>query len=157
VLVHHTSANPSNPNISVDTAITNASTYRAIDSTNPNHFISGTLGGQGVLEFAVVARTQGQTSSVSGQDFFAAMMAHFGVSNVRTIRAHWSAGIDLDTNIDQFNDATQRGLQDNDAAKETWTGQRARDYGLTNTRVIFKNPQGDHPGQYVEVTVEFTR
>jgi hypothetical protein len=146
-----------NPNILVDTAVTSASVYKAIDSTNPNHFITGTLAGQGVLEFTVVARTVGQSSGVSGQDFFAALMAHFGAANVNTIQARWSAGIDLDTNINQFNDATRRGLKDNDAAKYTWTGQRAKDYGFTNAKVIFKNPPGDHPGQYVEVAAEFTR
>jgi hypothetical protein len=72
-------------------------------------------------------------------------------------KTDWIAGIDLDTNIDQFNALTNQGKSDNDAAKGTWTGQRAADFQFTNVKVTWKDPPGNHPGQYTEVTVLFTR
>lgn len=155
LLVPNASANPHNPNLVVDPA-TRADLYKATDATNPNYLIRGTLAG-GVLEFTVVAKIPGQTGAVSGQDFFAAMMAHFTSGAVKSIEGHWISGIDLDTNIDRFNALTRQGLSDIDAAKRTWTGQRAKDYGFTNVRIYWKDPPGDHPGQYVEVKVSFTR
>lgn len=85
------------------------------------------------------------------------MMAHYG-NSVTKIEGHWVAGIDLETNIQQFNTYTGPGhnLSDNDAAKETWTGKRAKDHGFTNARVIFKDPP-NAPGNYIEVYAEFTR
>jgi hypothetical protein len=157
LLVYNALANPNNPNIVVDASVTSSSIYRATDCTNPNHSIRGTLGGQGVLEFTLVGRTPGQTSAVSGQDFVAAMMAHFGPANVKTIKGHWIAGIDLGTNIDQFNALTRQGLSDIDAAKNVWTGQRAKDYGFLNVKIDFKDPPRNAPGQYVEVIASFTR
>jgi hypothetical protein len=153
--VHDMPANPNNPNIVVAPS-TSPALYKATDRTNPDYFIKGTLAG-GTLEFTVVAKISGQTGSVSGQDFFAAMMAHFTVAAVQTIRGIWVAGLDLDTNIEQFNTLTTQGMSDIDAAKGTWTGQRAKDYGFTNVKINWKDPPGDHPGQYTEVTVSLTR
>jgi hypothetical protein len=153
--VHNMSANPNNPNILVDPA-TGPSLYKATDCTNPNYFIQGTFAG-GVLEFTVVAKVRGQTGKVSGQDFFAATMVHFTPGAVKAIKGHWIAGIDLDTNIDQFNALTKQGLADIDAAKGVWTGQRAKDYGFAKATISFKDPPGDHPGQYLEVVAIFTR
>jgi hypothetical protein len=155
--VRNVPGNPNNPNITVDTSVTSSGSYRAIDCTNPNHSIRGVLSGQGVLEFTVIAKSQGQTSGVSGQDFFAAMMTHFGLANVKTIKGHWIAGLDLDTNINQFNALTGQGLSDEDAAIAVWTGQRAKDYGFINVKIDFKDPPGNYPGQYVEVIASFTR
>ena len=149
------SANPNNSNILVDRS-TSLGLYKATDRTNPNYFIKGTLAG-GVLEFTVVAKISGQTGSVAGKDFFAAMMAHFSPAAVRTIKGIWVAGLDLDTNIDQFNALTKQGMSDIDAAKGTWTGQQANDYGFTNVKIDWKDPPGDYPGQYTEVTVSLTR
>src|SRR5262245_34213590 len=149
-------ANPNNANIVVDGSQTSASMYRATDQTNPGHFIRGTLTG-GVLEFTVVARTVGQPSAVSGEDFFAAMMAHFGQHNVQTILGHWVSGIDLDTNIDQFNAMTLAGLSEIDAAKATWTGKRAMDYEFAKVAIRFSAPPKAAPGQYIEVVALFSR
>jgi hypothetical protein len=149
-------ANPSNPNIIVDPSQTSASMYRATDQSDPGHCIRGTLTG-GVLEFTVVTRTAGQHGAVSGEDFFAAMIMHFGPTNVQTIMGHWISGIDLDTNIDQFNALTLAGMSDIDAAKATWTGRQAIAYGLVRVTIQYKVPPIHAPGQYTEVIALFTR
>jgi hypothetical protein len=110
-----------------------------------------------VLEFTVVARTAGQSGAVSGADFFAAMMAHFGPNNVQTIVGHWVAGVDLDTNIDQFNALTLSGLSEIDAAKATWTGRRAMDFGFMKVAIKYTAPPQGASGQYTEVVALFTQ
>lgn len=147
--------NPNNPNILVDPTST-PSLYKATDKSNPNFLIRATLSG-GTVEFTVVTKIPGETGAVSGQDFFAAMMAHLSPSRVRAIKGHWISGLDLDTNIDQFNAFTGQGSNDLDAASRTWTGQRAIEYGFTRVKVEWKDPPGHHPGQYVEVIVSFAR
>lgn len=76
---------------------------------------------------------------------------------VSAIKAHWLAGINLDTNIDQVNAHTKAGFADIDAAKITWTGRRAEEYQFVNARIEFKNPSKNFPGHYIEVIAVFTR
>jgi len=154
MLVHNPSA-PTNPNLRIVQA--SPSLFRAEDSTNSQFFIMGALT-QGVLTFTVVARlSTGQTGMVSGREFFDALMTHFQPS-VIAIEAHWIMGIDLDTNIEQFNYWTGPGggLADSDAARKTWTGRRAADYQFNNVAILFKNPQNS-PGKYIEVAARFTK
>jgi hypothetical protein len=153
--VHHASANPNNQDIAVDPR-SDPAFYYATDRTNPNFFISGTLK-QGVLEFTVLTKLPGQIGVVSGTDFFAAMLAHFTPGRVQGIKGVWIAGIGLDTNIDEFNTLTRNGLSDPDAARRVWTGRRASDYGFINVTIDFKDPPGNHPGQYNEVVALFSR
>ena len=93
---------PFNPNLIVDQSATNATGFKATDALNGLHYIHGKLIG-GVLSFAVLARTPGAKRGVCGREFFAAMVEHLGEANIHAVRAHWSAGFDMDTNIDQFN------------------------------------------------------
>lgn len=145
-----------NPNLSIVQA--SSSLFEAIDSTDNQFFIKGAIA-SGLLRFTVVARfANGQVGAVSGKEFFDAMMAHFQ-SKVVTIEGRWIAGIDLDTNIQQFNywtDPSGGNLVDQDAAKKTWTGERAADYQFNNVTIVFKDPP-NAPGSYIEVIVHFTK
>jgi hypothetical protein len=117
----------SNPNLSV--VRHSVSDFRAENRTDFRFFIHGRIVG-GLLSFVVVARlTTGERGTVSGKDFFAAMMAHFGAANVNTVKGNWIKGIDLDTNIDEFNRLTAAGVPDEDAAKQTWTAAGRRNTG----------------------------
>lgn len=130
--------------------------FRAEDGSDRRFFIHGKLT-KGVLSFVVVAcMPNGDRGVISGKMFFSAMMAHFGVTNIQAIQAIWIAGIDLDTNIDEFNRLTVpgRGVSEEEAARQTWTGQRAADFQFTNISIEFKDGV---PGAYLEVRVKFTR
>ncbi len=150
VLVHNTSANP---NLNIVTA-TN-STFRGEDCSDPRFYILTTLA-SGVLQFEVVAQlTAGNRGSVSGKEFFAAMMAHFS-ANVRIVEGSWSRASGLTTNIDQLNRATAAGLSVKDAAPLTWTGLRASEYGYDKVTVTLATPPGAQ-GNYDTARVEFSR
>jgi hypothetical protein len=144
-----------NPNLIVDPAATSATEFRATDALNGLHYIHGKLIGS-ELSFAVVARTPGANRGVSGREFFAAMVEHFGEKNIQVIRGQWSSGIDMDANIDRFNALVSAGYDEIDAAKLTWTGQRAMAYQFTNVRIDLKNPASSS-GNYFEVVVTFRR
>jgi hypothetical protein len=92
---------------------------------------------------------------VSGKEFFAAMMAHFG-GKVRIIEGNWSRASGLTTNIDQLNRATAAGLKVKDAAPLTWTGLRASEYGYDKVTVTEETPPGAQ-GSYDTIRVEFSR
>jgi hypothetical protein len=145
-----------NPNLDIIQA--GPSVFEAVDCTNNQFFIKGVVT-NGLLNFTVVAQLpNGQRGAVSGKEFFDAMMVHFQ-SNVTTIVGQWIAGVDLDTNIQLFNQWTDPSggkLSDRDAAKKTWTGQRAADSGFNNATIIFKDPP-NAPGNYIEVIAHFTR
>jgi len=148
VLVHNTSANP---NLNVVTAT--ASTFRAEDCSDPRFYLFAAVA-SGVLRFEVVAQlTTGERGSISGKEFFAAMMAHFG-ARVRIVEGNWSRASGLTANIDQLNSATAAGLRVEDAAPLTWTGLRASEYGYDKVTVIQALPQGAQ-GNYDSVRVHF--
>ena len=81
------------------------STFRAEDGNDPRFYLFATLV-SGVMRFEVVAkRMTGERGAVSGKQFFAAMMAHFG-AKVAIIESEWSMASGLTTNIDLLNRAT---------------------------------------------------
>lgn len=144
---------PVNPSLSIITA--SGATFRAEDTNDPRFYIFATLI-SGVLRFEVVARLPtGERSTVSGKEFFAAMMANFG-AGVRIIEGTWSRASGLTTNIDQVNRATAAGLKVKDAAPLTWTGLRASEYGYDKVTVIEEAPLGAQ-GNYDTIRVEFSR
>lgn len=144
---------PPNPNLGVVTAT--ASMFRAEDSGDPRFFLFATLV-SGVLRFEVVTRLPaGGRGAVSGKEYFAAMMDHFG-AKVRVIEGNWSRGSGLTTNLDLLNRATAAGLSVEDAAPLTWIGLRASEYGYDKVTVIQALPQGAQ-GNYDDVRVEFSR
>jgi hypothetical protein len=143
----------SNPNLSVVTA--SVSTFRAEDSGDPRFYIFATLL-TGVLRFEVVAQlSTGERGAISGKEFFAAMMAHFGAI-VRIIEGNWSRAAGLTTNLDQLNQATAAGLSLKDASALTWTGLRASEHGYDKVRVCRAEPPAAW-GNYDSVRIEFSR
>jgi hypothetical protein len=92
---------------------------------------------------------------VSGKEFFAAMMDHFG-GKAKIIEGNWSRASGLTTNLDQLNRATARGMGIEDASALTWTGLRASEYGYDKVSVIQALPQGTQ-GNYDNVRVQFSR
>jgi hypothetical protein len=132
-----------------------ANRFRAEDRSDSRFYVEGRLT-NGVLSCEIVARLQtGERGTVSGKQLLAALIAHFGVGNLSAIKGVWIGGIDLDTNIDQFNQLTgPGGLPEVEAAKRTWTGQRANEYGFANASIQMLVGS---PGAYTDVVVLFTR
>lgn len=143
----------SNPHLQI--VASTVSVFRAEDHNDSRFFIFATLAG-GVLRFEVVAKlATGERGAVSGKEFFAAMMTHFGIKT-RIIEANWSRTGGLTSNLDQLNRATAAGLSVEDAAPLTWTGLRAADFGYDNVTVIHALPLGA-AGNYDDVRVHFNR
>jgi hypothetical protein len=139
----------------LNVVIVTASTFRAEDRGDPRFYLFATLI-SGILRYEVVARlTTGERGAVSGKEFFAAMMAHFG-AKVRAIEGNWSMASGLTTNIDLLTRATAVGLSVMDAAPLTWTGLRASEHGYDKVAVALATPPGAQ-GNYDTVRVEFSR
>ncbi len=84
---------------------------------------------------------------------FQQMMKHFGTS-VTAIQGNWVGA--ASDNLHAINRLTAGGAMTiEDAAKQTWTGLRARNYGYTQVQVA-GTPTGT-PGHYTSVHVLFTK
>ncbi|HVS34588.1 MAG TPA: hypothetical protein VMS17_03335 [Gemmataceae bacterium] len=84
---------------------------------------------------------------------FQQMMVHFG-ARVSAIQGNW-VGASSD-NLIAINRLTAGGAMTiEQAARRTWTGMRASDYGYTQVRVA-GTPAGT-PGRYASVHVLFTK
>jgi hypothetical protein len=141
-----------NPALNAVTAT--ATVYRAEDGGDTRFYIFATLI-SGVLRFEVVAKlATGDRGSVTGIEFFDAMMAHFG-GKVKVIEGNWSRASGLTTNLDRLNRATAAGLSVEDAAPLTWTGLRASAFGYDQVTVLHVLPQGAQ-GNYEDVRVDFS-
>jgi hypothetical protein len=80
-------------------------------------------------------------------------MLHFGAS-VTAIQGNW-IGVSSD-NLIAINTLTAGGAKTiEEAAKQTWTGLRARDYGYIQVRVV--GTLAGTPGHYTSVHVLFTK
>jgi hypothetical protein len=160
--VQTASGNPNNPGIRPDAAVNSSTRYRAIDGTDPSFYIDArivTIAGKSFVEASIETVRGSVRGSVSGKDFFAAMIAHFGLGNIDGTHARWYSGVGLDTNIDQFNQAVAvRGDTDlgrrTAALDDTWTGGRAKELGLSEVDVYFRDPLS---APYIEVKVKFGR
>jgi hypothetical protein len=146
------------PNIVVVASQTSATTFRAEDCTDKRFFIFGTVG-SGVLRFEVVRRlTTGEQSSITGREFFDAMMAHFG-ARVRVIEGNWSnTNPERISNLTRFNQATANPRIPLDAAAllSTRTGQWADDLGYSTDTFITLDPDPSVRGNFTNVTVQFS-
>jgi hypothetical protein len=141
-----------NPNLTITRST--ATVFRAEDGTDQRFYIFATLL-SGSLRFEVVAQlATGERGQVSGKQFFAAMMNHFG-AKVKIIEGNWSVASGLRTNIDQLNRATAAGLTVESAAAFTWTGLRASEYGYGTVTVLDALPHGAQ-GKYDAVRVQFS-
>ncbi|HTU91144.1 MAG TPA: hypothetical protein VMF69_13785 [Gemmataceae bacterium] len=152
-----------NPNLVVLASQTSATTFRAEDCTDNRFFIFGTLG-SGVLRFEVVRRlTTGEQSTITGREFFDAMMAHFGAI-VRAIEGNWSnANPERLSNLTRFNQATanSRVALGTAALVATRTGQWADDLGYSKVRFILLDPDPqidpNARGKFTKVIVHFSK
>ncbi len=141
------------PNMNLRTITAIPSVFHVEDAGDPRFYIFATLT-SGVLRFEVVARMlDGGRGSVTGKEFFAAMMAHFG-GRINLIESKWSATSGMTTNLDLVNRATASGMSIEDAATLTWTGRRASDFGFG--QVLGVQSTGN-AGTYQIVRVQFGR
>lgn len=141
------------PNMNLRTITASQSVFHLEDAGDPRFYIIATLTG-GLLRFELVSRLpNGDRGSVSGKEFFAAMMAHFG-SRINLVEGNWIATSGLTTNLDLVNQATASGMSIEDAATLTWTGLRASDFGFGH--VLGVRSTGS-PGNYQRVRVQFGR
>ena len=76
------------PDLVIDPRQTSPTTFRAEDRNDKRFYIYGTVT-SGVLWFEVLRRVGTDKSTITGREFFDAMMAHFG-AKVRVIEARWN-------------------------------------------------------------------
>ncbi|MFD8081800.1 RHS repeat-associated core domain-containing protein [Kitasatospora sp. NPDC059722] len=89
-------------------------------------------------------------SPLSGKQMFGMVMDHFG-DRVQSIEGNWSYG----DNLKAFNSLVAGGTPLKSAARSTWTGQRAAEYGFTSARITRAIPSLD--GDYAAVSAQFWR
>lgn len=124
--------------------------YLLVSSAKQSNFIWGEIGSGGELAFVVenLPKTTPYTGC-SGKWLFQQMMSHFG-SKVTAIQGNW-IGPNSD-NLQEVNKLTNAGLALESAAKATWTGKRAYEYGFYQCEEV--NKQGT-PGNFANVHVLF--
>lgn len=156
--------NPSvpNPNLVVIAGQTSATTFRAEDTTDGRFFLFGTVA-SGILRFEVVRRlSTGEHSSITGREFFDAMMAHFA-AKVRIIEGNWSnANPERLANLTRFNQAVANPTTPLETAAliATRTGQWADDFGYSNVTFVALDPPITNPnarGNFTHVVVHFSK
>jgi hypothetical protein len=131
-----------------------ATEYELVNSLKQSNFIIGELVGGGQLSFIIenLPKTTPRTGC-PGKWMFRQMLNHFGAS-VTAIQGNWIGA--MSDNLIELNKLTVGGAMSiEDAAKRTWTGTRASEFGYTQVR-LFGLPSGT-PGNYTHVQVLFTR
>jgi hypothetical protein len=125
-----------------------------VNRSKQSNFLIGELVSGGQLSFIIenLPKTTPQTGG-RGKWMFQQMMAHFGAS-VTGIQGNW-VGASSD-NLIAINTRTAGGaITIEEAAKQTWTGMRARDYRYAVVQVV-DAPVGA-PGRYTSVHVLFSK
>ena len=153
LLVHNASTNPG---IVPDPKST-ADFYVAKDCQDPRFFVTGRIDSYtDCLIFTIVTkiRSTQERSSIPPEDFFDAMMAHFGKSaggHPACIRGIWNdSDEERKTNLNIFNTLKAAGKSDEDAAKGTFTGRMAVKYNYSKVSFgAFAPPNGPAPYQSV--------
>lgn len=100
------------------------------------HSLSGKVDEAGTLTFNIVAKGDRKRFG-SGTDMFISMMNRFTQENVviNRIRGIWEVH-DIDsTNRNQYFDALKNKMPPPVAARTTWTGRRAAEFGFTEVNV----------------------
>ncbi len=154
LLVHNSSAHPG---IKELTPPTSATVYKAEDCTDPTFYIFGTVG-SGVLKFEVVTKTSTKSSNIRGEDFFNAMMDHFG-SSVKIIEGNWDdTNPERTSNLDYFNKATGSSniSLEQAALVAPRTGQWADGRGYTKVKFITLDPNDTARGKFTKVVVQYS-
>jgi len=110
------------------------------------HGISATLNGRGHLSFFVSAGGDKETQG-GGRDMFVSLMQRIERDGleVKVIEGNWAKG----TNFDEYFENLKT-MPDVDAAKLTWTGRRAAEFGFTEVRLPF-------PFEGFDQRVEFSK
>lgn len=120
---------------------------------NPRLYFTARLDLSGYIEVYAKTREDGVHSRIlRGKELLSAAVNHFrnhGPIRVKGIKAWWSYG----DNLDAFNQLTKSGMPADEAAKLTWTGQRAREMGFTRVSGIKTKGQ---PGAYHDVELHFS-
>ncbi|SBT89725.1 intein C-terminal splicing region/RHS repeat-associated core domain-containing protein [Streptomyces sp. DI166] len=70
-------------------------------------------------------------SPLRGKQMFADVMEHFG-DRVQSIQGYWRYG----DNLGAFNKAVAEGMSMRAAARDTWTGKRAAEFGFTRVKIL---------------------
>jgi hypothetical protein len=153
--MHNMSAAPCNPtaiDCEPNVRVARKDYYDLRNSKKIRNFITAEITGKSYFKFYVenLPKTQPQTGC-PGQWLFQVAWDHFvseGV-NILGVRGEWSFG----DNLDEVNRLTaNNAMKLDDAARLTWTGQRAKKKGFT--RITILDTDGS-PGNYVSVDVVF--
>jgi hypothetical protein len=126
--------------------------YDLRNKKKSRNFITAEVTAKGYFKFYVEnpPKTTPQTGC-PGRWLFRAAWDHFVAEGVRIlgVRGDWTFG----DNLDEFNRLTANGATGlEDAARSTWTGQRAAEVGFTTVAIL--DTDGS-PGNYVSVDVVF--
>jgi hypothetical protein len=118
----------------------------------PRNFIAAEITAKGYFKFYVenLPRTDPRTGC-PGRWLFQVAWDHFIAAGVTIlgVRGAWAFG----DNLDEVNRLTaNNAIPLDDAAKQTWTGLRAKDKGFTTVVIL---DQDGSPGHYVSVDVVF--
>jgi hypothetical protein len=128
--------------------------YELVNPKKQSNFILGELVNTGELSFLIenLPKTTPQSGCV-GRWMFQQMMAHFG-TRVNAIQGNWFGA--ASDNLIAVNRLTAGGtVTVEEAAKQTWTGMRAKEYGYSQVEVV-GTPAGT-PGHYTRVQVLFKK
>ncbi len=126
--------------------------YRLVSPSKPSNFIWGELLPGGLLSLIVenLPKTPPRTGCW-GRWMFQQMMMHFG-SSVTAIEGNW-VGSSSD-NLREINRLTAAGRTLESAARSTWTGLRAKEYGFIHYQELSKHGTD---GNYSAVRVRFKK
>jgi hypothetical protein len=124
--------------------------YRLVSPAKQSNFVWGQLLPNGQLSFIVenLPKTTPHTGC-PGRWIFAQMMNHFG-SSVTGIEGNWIGP--SSENLRELNHLTAKGLTLELAARSTWTGTRAKEYGFIQYEEVSTHGT---PGNYSAVRVRF--
>jgi hypothetical protein len=122
-----------------------------VSDINGKNGILSEIDEAGIVSFKINA----EGSPVRGTDMFKQMMEHYG-SEVKGIRGFWVSRANSPTNknLGKVNQLTGQGMSLEDAVRQAWTANRAKDFGFTNIRIV------DHrgtAGNYEMIEVVFTK
>jgi hypothetical protein len=122
------------------------------NANKPNNFIIGELEPGGQLSF-IVENLPKDGAGCPGKWLFDTMMVHFGAT-VTAIQGNWVSATTSD-NLIKINQLTAGGSQTlKEAAKDTWTGKRAGEWGYLQVEVV---EAVGTPGNYSKVRVLFKK
>jgi len=153
----------SNPLIVVDAYLTSAISFHAYDFNDKRFFVRGRIDTYAdYLTFRIATRilSTGEKSAIDPEDFFDAMMAHFGLQPgglPDAIHAIWD-GSDpgFITNLAWFNAALAAGVDEKTVASATFTGRMSKKYSY-NTVVMGVTDPPNGPSPYTKVKVYFKK